>query len=561
MSEGTDGTTTAAAPEPPKAKRLRITAKSLLREPKREEGDKALGQPPGQARGAFMGATTRLAQSEQIPAKVIEKLRNEIVEPPLGERSFEELGSLLLASTDVATVVSQISSDVVGGGWHLVPINDKVPIDAAEQAKAQALLENESSQVTIGEVLRAVWTDHESLGNAWFELLRAGNRPEGEPTGFAHAPGLTMRLRSNLNGFVQLSLDDRYVTFFRTLFSDPSAETSKYPAAHPKAGATMNEMIFLREYHSGSPWYGIPRVVPAITAIKGSLLSAERNLQFFTNRAMPEWAIIVAGETDNIDEDDLRIFKEEIEEYFRNVLKGDNYRTLYLEIPKGITVTFEKVGGEINDADHKEYRRDNRDEILRAYQMMPNRVGIIEAGNIGGGTGESQIEIYKNSVVRPRQEKLERVINQILRAPTPKGLGLKTVAFRFNELDTFDEAREATIAETLGRAGYLSINEGRRYTAGFLRLQLEDYPFEWADLPLPIVLATMSGDPLAFQPQGGENGNGLPALSPLGTALPPSGEKVRQEVKDQILVAIDRVYKKGQERRAPSGFTRGEPLT
>lgn len=513
----------------------------------------------------FAESTAELGRSAQIPAEILDRLQNNIIEPPLGARSFEELSALLLESTDFSCVVSQLATDVVGTGYQLVADKPDQEPDPAELEKARALLDNENSEITLEEILHAAWSDFESIGNAWIEVIRAGNKPDAPPVGFAHAPGMTMRLHRNLQGFVQLSLDERRVTYFRKLFSDPVAPTSKYPPGHENQGEVMNEMIFLRDYNPASPWYGVPRVVPAINAIKGSLYSSQRNIAFFQNRAMPEWAIVVSGETDGIAEKDLIKFKEEIEEYFRNVLLGQDYRTLYIEVPKGVLVEFKKIGGDVTDADFRNYRIDNRDEILRAYQMMPNRVGIIETGNIGAGTGESQIEIYNISVVRPRRTKLERPFNQILRRDPPQGLGLKTVRFRFNPIDTVDEQRETDIARVLGDLGWMSINEGRSYVSRFLRVDLKPIEDEWADLPLPILLAILSGGaaaevglPAATDPVGTSAG-----LSPLGVALPPTKARLVQDlgqalvgpISDAARRSIDRAYSRAADRRGTNGPT------
>lgn len=450
---------------------------------------------------AFDPVRMQRAHSDQIPEEIIQKTRKDTVPLPMGERMFDDLSALLLESTDFAVVVDQITTDTVGMPWRIHPLNESP--DKEQKKRAMAFLENPHPEQTLTEILSCANSDFESLGNSWIELVRRDNDPKKEPARLIHAPGRTMRIHKDLDGYVQLARVHEKIARFRKLFSPPDASSSKYPQDDARRGRVMHEMIYLRQYHVASPWYGMPRVTPAIPAIRGNQYAADRNLSFFLNKAMPEQAIIIGGQTDNIPVEDLDEFRENVEAHFENLLRGAFHKILYLEIPSGIEVSFERLSGEIvKDADFRQYRIDNRDEVLRAHHMMPNRVGIIEAGNIGAGTGESQIEIYKNSVVRPKKKRWERVVNAILNADRPFGLGITDWEFRFDEIDTIDEAREATIAQILSSVALMTINEGREYVSKTMsRIELNKIDEKWADLPLPVLLPSIAGSGIADIPE------------------------------------------------------------
>lgn len=452
--------------------------------------------------------------SQQIPIKVIERAQHETISPPLGERSFEELTQLLVDSTDHAVCVDQIATDVAGTGWHLSPINDDVEIDPAEEQVALEFLEMPNSEDTLTELLKKAMIDYGAIANAWVELVREGNKPDGLPTQLVHAPGIAMRIRSNLAGYVMLSLETNRWAYFRKLFSDPEDPTS----LNPRTGEVLNEMIFWRRYHPGSPWYGIPRIVPAIRAIKGSLYASERNIRFFLNRAMPEWAVIVEGQTDNVNTEELNALLDDLEEHWKNCLKGEDYKTWIGYLPVGITIKLEKVSIEVDDATHQNYQKNNRDEIFRANGMMPNRAGVIESGNIGGGTGEAQIEIYKTSTIEPPQSMIERTINMILHAERPKGFGLRTLKFELDDIDSIDEFREAQIAQMLASTGWPSFNDGRAYLTRFAKMDFEEIPENWADLPPNVVIPQLGG--FIETPVPGQEGGALPpGMTPSGVPV------------------------------------------
>ena len=97
--------------------------------------------------------------------------------------------------------------------------------------------------------------------------------------------------------------------------------------------------------------------------------------------------------------------------------------------------------------------------MVVAHGVPPHLLGIIESGNLGGGTGETQLANFKNLVISPRQRFLsERITRYILR----RGLGVASWSFTFNELDAEDEFRIAQTDKTLIEAGVLTVNEVRR---------------------------------------------------------------------------------------------------
>lgn len=478
--------------------------------------------------------------SQQIPLKVIQRAAHESIELPLGSRSFEDLIALLIENTDHAACVEQTALDVAGRGWSLVANKDDDEIISEEEDIALQLLEVPNDEDSLSDVMKKAIVDYCTIGNAWIEVVRPD--PESPPTQLVHAPGIAMRIRSNLRGYVMLSLETNRWAFFRKLFSDPTVPESM----DPRTGNVLNEMIFWKRYHPGSLYYGVPRIVPAMRAIKGSLYADERNIRFFINRAMPEWTVIVEGETDNINDKELNALLDDLEEHWKNVLKGDDYRTWIGYAPAGIKIRMEKISIDIADASHTQYKKDNRDEVVRANGMMPNRIGIIETGNIGSGTGESQIEIYKSSAIHPLQRMTERTINMILQADRPIGLGLRSLKFEWDEIDATDELREAQIAQLLASTGWPTVNDGRNYISRFSKMEFEEIDEPWADLPLPIVTPQLAGVIETPAPEQ-EIPGARPAFSGAGTPLPsvPPGSSIAaasSTARRKSPVAIDRAY-------------------
>ena len=101
-----------------------------------------------------------------------------------------------------------------------------------------------------------------------------------------------------------------------------------------------NELIHFKIYSPNNSYYGIPAAVSAATAIVGDKFAKEYNIDYFENKAIPRYAIILKGAKLSARS------KQELINYFRNEVKGRNHGTLVIPIPSSIgsdaDIRFEK---------------------------------------------------------------------------------------------------------------------------------------------------------------------------------------------------------------------------
>lgn len=439
--------------------------------------------------------------------------RDELVEPPL---DHQDLADLLTESTDFATVVRQISTDVAGRGWKLVETAEGKRASRAQverdRARAEAFFRDApggpGGDETLESVLGCFIADREATGNGYLEVTRD---PEtNAPVGLFHLQSTRMFIRKDKAGYGQISnANAREVVWFRPFGSEEDTgfvtddgeldpwgdmQVEDLPAGDEFEYEPLSEVFHWRLYHPASYWYGVSWIVPAIGAVRGNTFAADRNLKFFLNKALPEVAVVLEGSTETLEEPDLEAFAAMLEDHFMTEMQGEHFKPLLLTLPSGITLRVEKMSEPFKDADHLAFQDANTHEILRAGGMMPNRVGIIDVANLGSGSGESQIEIYDESVVFPRQRDLNLILTRILR----EGLGITTLAFEFERLDTADELAYAQILTMFCAAALLTINEGREAAEPLLRklgISLPEIDEDWANLPFPVLvpgLATMA---------------------------------------------------------------------
>ena len=102
-----------------------------------------------------------------------------------------------------------------------------------------------------------------------------------------------------------------------------------------------------------------------------------------------------------------------------------------------------------------------RDAILAGFGVPPAMADIIETGNIGGGTGESQEESLLRNTVDPIRNMIFEKINYRIVKDEKLGLGIDdlTVSTRYG--DYRDKDSVAKIQDMRIRNGTLTVNEAR----------------------------------------------------------------------------------------------------
>jgi PBSX family phage portal protein len=346
--------------------------------------------------------------------------------------------------------------NIVGLGYDFVPSpkaqlklenttsdRTKKSIQANIRKERQALLDwlddcNQEDEFV--ETLIKVWTDYETLGNGYLEI---GRGLDGSIKYLGHIPAALMRIRRDRDGFVQIFSNQ--AVFFRN-FGDKTTED--------KVGndPTPNEVIHLKKYSPTHTYYGIPDIIAAQQAIAGNEFSARFNLDYFENKAVPRYVIVLKGAS----------FSEQAQqnllEFFETGLKGQNHRTLFVPLPPNDSeqqVDFEMkpVEAGAQDSSFMNYRRGNLDEILMAHRVPITKVGTSEGVNLANAVDMDKT--FKEQVCRPEQDILEKKLNKIIKEVTD------ILVINLNELTLTDENTQSQIDQRELQSGITVPNEVR----------------------------------------------------------------------------------------------------
>lgn len=125
-------------------------------------------------------------------------------------------------------------------------------------------------------------------------------------------------------------------------------------------------------------------------------------------------------------------------------------------VTKGGAPVTELQRGRIQD--YIEYLDQKRDEILAGYGTPPAEAGVIESGNIGGGTGESQRKTFLTNTCQPIAE---LVLEKLNFAIVQRGFGVVGWSAKFGDVDMRDSEVVEKIRDMRVRNGAWTLDKYR----------------------------------------------------------------------------------------------------
>ena len=306
----------------------------------------------------------------------------------------------------------------------------------------EVLFEDFNVEETLIETMVRVWQDCLTVGNGYLEV---GRNNEGKVGYIGHIPATMVRVRRHRDGFVQLSRANKIQAIFFRNFQDLEMEDPINGDPSP------NEIIHFKMYSPNNTYYGIPAAVSAAAAIVGDKFAKEYNIDYFENKAIPRYAIILKGAKLS------NKSKSELVNYFRNEVKGRNHGTLVIPLPASIgsdsDIKFEKLEAGVQDASFDKYRKSNRDEILVANRVPAPKVGVYDNANLA--VSRDADKTFKMQVIGPDQAIIEKKINRLLSEFTD------LLQFKLKKIDLLDEDMESRIYDRYLRTEVISPNEVR----------------------------------------------------------------------------------------------------
>jgi phage portal protein BeeE len=357
------------------------------------------------------------------------------------------------------------------------------------------------SRVDFSGWARSASSAFDETGNLFAEILRndAGDAPE--------------RLSLLLPQFCYYEYGGESGT--RLLQIDPySAQETRFLPFGQRGRGDKESREFLHERRSNriSSVYGIPPWITARDSVEVDNAHRKYLKGFFSNHAAPRYMVTVTqdpawtGADPDVSEID-KVYGMVVD--FLQANRGDmSGRNMILQVPGGIVVKIEPMDRQLEDPTFKDTASNARDEILAVRHVSLINLGLPEGGY--RATATVQDETFRKQVLLPFSDPIVRLVNRVLHAPKPYGLGIQQWDLR---LDFQSTAEVMAKLESLTKATgtpILTPDEGRDL-AGYEKKGIDQIYAQAALAPLEETPPMQPGG----QGQGQGQGQGAP-IAPQG---------------------------------------------
>lgn len=389
----------------------------------------------------------------------------EVAIPPHNLEHLAKLYDLPSASAHYAAVNAKVAN-IVGLGYKFVETpKTKRALESAQESgdkPAKDLrtkldeqredlieyIENLNAEDTFTEILTKIWRDYEVTGNGYLEI---GRKKNGEIGYVGHIPSITMRVRRKRDGFVQLSGFN--AQFFAHFGAGVDRETGKVKnIRNPLGSGRPNEVIHFKKYNPNSGYYGVPDIVSALDAIAGQKFASRYNLDYFENKAVPRYAIILKGATLSQNAENSLL------SFFEASLKGQNHRSIYIPLPgdtpeNKVELKMEAIEAGIQDSSFNNYRKGNLNDVLMAHRVPISKVSTSDGGSLA--IARDADKTFKEQVCGPEQSMAERKVQRVVKELTD------SFEFQLVEMTLTDADTQSKIDERGVKNGWKTPNEVR----------------------------------------------------------------------------------------------------
>lgn len=399
---------------------------------------------PIQEKGGHIAKTGRIPVQKESKAEVDRFYNaNPWVEPRL---AFDDLLAWLDLNIWHKRCVFAKAAVIAGLGWQLVTDDEDKEPDAAYDSIMDFLNNpNENPEQDFGEIAFRSAVDLESLGNMFNEVNR--NYAGSMIANLYHVRAVDFRRSkdSRKGGYYQVPKKN---------YSKHFVSFSKYGMYEPK----QNEILHHYLYDPASDFYGMPEWVAALADMVLDRSAVEFNINLFRNQLVAKFAVIVEGGKLS------PTAKQSLREFLTSQATGSKNagKTLIFDTDDpNVKVKIEKLEMEFGTKnDWMGAQRDKaRDFIVSAHGVPPRLVGIVTAGQLGGGgEADTQLTIFEQTYASPQRSRLEKFYNRTIL----KEFGDHKWRLEFIPLDVTDPLKDAQIDQILNTIGVKLPEESRQ---------------------------------------------------------------------------------------------------
>ena len=296
------------------------------------------------------------------------------------------------------------------------------------------------SELDLSGLLRALALANDQTGNVFVEVLRSVDGAEPRQLSHLLPQFVWYEARDEQSG-------KRLVLRQEDPFGKP-VDFVPFGARGPQ-DRDVREFLHQRQTNLASSYYGLPAWIPSRDSVEVDNEHRKYLRGFFKNHGTPRYMVTVTQDPawqgaqpgdDALDE----LFKQ-VQGFLQANAGAMSGRNLILQYPGGITVTAQALDHKIEDPTFPNTAKLARDEILAVRHVSLLNLGLPEGGY--RATAEQQSMDFQTQVLAPFAAPAVAIINRILHAPPPHGLGVTDYDFvlEFQDVEQFLRKIEALV--------------------------------------------------------------------------------------------------------------------
>ncbi len=343
------------------------------------------------------------------------------------QQMLQHLHDAYNTCTWMSAAIGVIARTVTAGGLDVVPDDDipedEIPPEPPEVVRLRRLMKFTNPTEDFIQLLRNVITDLMLFGDSYLEVVRL----LGEPVALYLLDSTTMTVISDAHGEVtgyRQDVDGLRQAYFHT------EDVIHISLDAPRGGL-----------------YGVSPAQLALLPTTAWIFTMATIQETFRRGDPPRMHVDLAHYEDN----DIQRWREQYQVYNLG--------------PKAVGNPVITSGGgavQVLDprkvSDYLDAERVLRDQIIASFGVPPAKVGIIETGNIGGGSGEAQNKSFQVNTIIPISNLLLEKLNYHL---VQQGYGITGWHLEFAEVDFRDSVTVENVRDTRLKNGAYSVNDYR----------------------------------------------------------------------------------------------------
>jgi hypothetical protein len=327
--------------------------------------------------------------------------------------------------------IATIAATVAGIGYEF---EDKENAEASGVLNfVDSLVDRNGNPLPLAKLLCDWYADYKMFGESHLEVARQAG------------------IIANL---LLLSAKNVYTDLDRTFLAQViqmGEKSNQFKIFRPYSEYTSTERdcISLVRQTAFDDVYGVPVYISALPAITSNRKIGEANIESMDNTIRGSIAIELSGE---ITPDQQLLVSNAYK-----ALKNRKGGTAIIHLPTGVTANVRTMGSTSVDGDYLKEREKNELEIMALHGVPAELYGTMQTGGISSGDkATGALKVFIQTVVRPEQEMLSKLFDNILKQEFKGYKG----GFKLKQIDLTDWLEDQQAAQMQANIQQTYVNLG-----------------------------------------------------------------------------------------------------